>query len=110
MRAADFKLIDTPEKFCAAVPRDLVGNVSFREALHGFLDRDTGAQAVYKAICLKQPQIAFDTAFFTLNPKKPAGMRNWPFILRESQREAVDALRWGIDNGRDVGIEKSREE
>ncbi|MBW1723733.1 MAG: hypothetical protein JRJ78_17005 [Deltaproteobacteria bacterium] len=110
MKATDFTKIATPEEFWRQIPRSLEENIQWRMMLHEFLDRDTGAQKVFQSMCVAYPPIFFDAVAWTLNPKKRPGSRNWPFILRDAQIPVVWMLKSGIDNGHDVGIEKSREE
>lgn len=103
-------LIDDPEKFLSIIPTSVVENIHFRQKLHEILASDKGAQKTYLQLCEEKPQIAFNSLFFTYNPRKSAGMRNLPFIVRPAQSKAIDILKQGIDRGFDIGINKSRDE
>jgi len=104
------KVITTPEDFLEQVPHDPVKNIRFRQKIHAKLAEDPVAQKEFLELCYAQPQIAFDTCFFTYDPRQPVGYRNRPFILRPQQRKFVDALKDAIDNKHDLIADKSREE
>lgn len=110
MRTNYSVLVDDPEKFYISIPTNLIENIKFRQKLHEILASDSAAQKTYLQLCVEKPQIAFNSLFFTYNPRKPAGMRNYPFILRPAQDEAVVTLKEGIDKGFDIGVNKSRDE
>lgn len=110
MKATDFKHIDSPESFWNIIPRDLVENLKFRIDLHSYLVSDVSAQQCYKELCFAKPQIAFDTAFWTYDARKPVHSRNQPFILRPKQIIAVEAIKDAIDNQHDLIVDKSRDE
>jgi len=78
--------------------------------LHSYLAGDQEAQKVFLKLCLEKPQIAFDTLFWTYNPREIAGKRNIPFVLRPAQEDAVSTITRAINEGFDVGINKSRDE
>jgi hypothetical protein len=61
-------------------------------------------------MCRAYIPIAFNTSFFTLNPQKKPAERNQPFILRPVQVPAVETMCACIDEGRDVGLNKSRKQ
>jgi hypothetical protein len=48
--------------------------------------------------------------FWTADPRRPPGFRNWPFIPRPKQIDAINALKYAIDKGEDLVINKSRDE
>jgi len=104
------KIITTPEDFLEHTPRNLVENIQFRQKIHSKLAEDKVAQKEFLELCYAQPQIAFDCCFFTYDPRKPAGYRNRPFILRPQQRVFVNAIKDAIDTGHDLIADKSREE
>jgi hypothetical protein len=104
------KLIDSPDKFLESIPTGIGENIEYRKTLHHFLAKDEGAQKVFLQMCYLRPQIAFNAAFWTFNPRKPIGLRNLPFILRPKQIEAVDFIKDAIDNQHDGIINKSRDE
>jgi len=110
------KLFDTPEGFIKEIPRfinpdkNVYDNLDFRCDLHKKLAVDNGMQKVFWSFCKEKKQILFDTTFFTLNPQKPWGEQNQPFILRPAQIPAVDELDWCIANGHDAGINKTRKQ
>lgn len=105
-----FSIIDSPDKFLEAFPTDLKENIEKRQELHAYLAEDKEAQKVYMEMCLIQPQIAFDSAFWTYDPRQPVGYKHRPFILRPKQRVAVNKLKDAIDNQHNLIIDKSREE
>lgn len=105
------KLFNTPEGFFNAIPTNVIENLEFRKTLHTILDHDKKLQQIYLQLCLLDPKIAFNSLFWTSNPRKPPGERHQPFILRKpKQEECVDTLNWCITNQHDLGINKSRDE
>ena len=111
----EFKQFDDLERFIKAIPRidysaekPLQEHCDFRIDLHTMCAKDKALQDLYLAMCLKAPQIAFDTMFWTYNPQKDPGERNQPFILREAQIPAINLLHDGMLKGYDVGLDKSR--
>jgi len=107
----NLKDLDTPERFYQAIPTEIGQNIEYRKNLHTALEKDRGMQETYLSLCLADPKIAFNSMFWTANPRLPVGQRNWPFILRKpKQEELVDALTHGISKQHDVGINKSRDE
>ncbi len=103
-------LCDSPQKFFALIPTGLRENIEFRIKLAGWLATDTKAQDEYLRMCKVYLPIMFNTIFMTLNPQLAPRLRNQPFILRPAQIPAVEALCACIDEGRDVGINKSRKQ
>jgi len=104
------KRFDTTEGFRLSIPSDVVGNVEFRKNLHGWLVKDEGAQKVYLEMCLADPKIMFNSAFWTFNPRNAPGCRNMPFILRHKQELAVDRLVCAVNGGHNLLFDKSRDE
>lgn len=104
------KLLDTPESILQAIPTEIGLNLEFRRDLHTHLATDKVAQKQYMELCFAKPQIAFNSMFFTYNPKKPMGYRNVPFILRPKQCLAIDAMKDAIDEQYNLIIDKSRDE
>ena len=103
-------LINTPEEFLAAIPTDPAENIDFRIKLHTALTKDKAAQIIFLQMLLAKPQIAFNTCYFTLNPRNKPGFRNAPFILRPQQSVVVEDLHYAIQEGEDRALDKSREE
>ena len=103
-------LPDNPKEFYSLIPTDIQKNLEFRIELHKLLATDKKAQAVYIQLCKEYLPIIFSTTFFTYNPQSKPGFRNVPFILRPAQVDAVLTLNQCIDEGRDVGINKSRKQ
>lgn len=104
-------LFDSAELLFQAIPRDLEANKEFRKTLHTLCAKDTGLQDAYLKLCLADYKIAFNSMFFTLNPRELPGRRNWPFILRQpKQEECIDTLKKCIEGEGDMGIDKSRDE
>jgi len=105
---------DNPKKLFDNIPKDLGLNLAYRKGLHSFLEKDEGAQSAFLALMLEEPKIFFNAVAWTVNPRKPAGERNRPFILRPRQEQVIDVLAERIPcnhpDGGDVGIDKSRDE
>ncbi|MFW9875967.1 MAG: hypothetical protein ACFFG0_22935, partial [Candidatus Thorarchaeota archaeon] len=101
---------DSAKQFYDAIPTNLVENIRFRIELHKVLATDVKAQQVYLAMCRQYLPIFFSTTAWTINPQKPAGERNQPFILRPVQIPAVEILNWCIDNEQDAGLNKTRKQ
>jgi len=102
--------IETVEDFWKIIPRDIPNNLEFRKELHSKLCDDESAKKLYLELCYQYPQIAFDTAFWTYNPKNKPFCRNLPFILRPQQIKVISDIKNAVDNGVDLLIEKSRDE
>jgi hypothetical protein len=101
---------NTPDEFYSMIPTDVSKNLLFRQELHEKLAKDDGLQREFLSMVLAKPEIAYNTCFFTYNPRNPVGSRNLPFILRPAQEDAVRALKDAITNGHDLVIDKSRDE
>ncbi len=104
------KAFDSPEAFYNTIPKGLKENIAFRKTLHTVLEKDRGFQKLYLAMIRADFKIAFNSMLWTLNPRKPVGERNLPFILRPKQELVVDTLVKNIRNQKDFGINKSRDE
>jgi hypothetical protein len=104
------KTFDSPESFFASIPRELKQNIQFRKVLHEILEKDTSLQKLFLQMMLAEPRIFFNAVTWTVNPRMPAGKRNFPFILRPKQEEVVRVLHDCIINQNDMGINKSRDE
>ena len=103
--------ISTPEDFIELIPRTIPENIVFRQELHSILAKDKAAQVDFLQMCYLKPQIAFDTAFWTFDPRQPHGLRNLPFILRIPKHiECVNTIKDAIDNEHTLIINKSRDE
>ena len=101
------KLPDSPKEFYNLIPVDPKENIEFRVNLHKMLSTDQKGQAVFMELCRQYMPIFFNAVAWTYNPWTRL---NHPFILRPAQIPAVEVLDWCIENGKDVGINKSREE
>lgn len=101
---------ETPDDFFQLIPKEPIQNIGFRKELHSLICQDEKLKKLYLEMCWAKPQIMFDSAFFTYNPRMPAGLRNVPFILRPQQVEAIDALKYAIDDGHNIAINKNRDE
>lgn len=108
--AKTLALVDSPQAFFNAIPTGLWQNIQFRIKLHEYLSTDEKAQDAFLGMCRAYIPIAFNTSFFTLNPQKKPAERNQPFILRPVQIPAVETMCQCIDEGRDVGLNKSRKQ
>ena len=105
-------LVDSPEAYFKSIPTDLRENIEYRIRLHGYLATDTRAQDIFLSMCRAYIPIAFNTSFFTFDPRPPRkpAERNPPFNLRPNQVRAVEDLVECIDTGRNIGINKNRGE
>jgi len=101
---------ETPDDFFRAIPLDPVQNIVFRKELHQLLFKDEKLRKVYLEMSWVKPQILFNSAFFTYNPRKPIGLRNVPFILRPQQVEVIDIVKEAIDKGHNLVVNKNRDE
>ena len=104
------KDLDSPEAFFKVIPKTLAENIEFRIKLHKLLAGDVGLQNVYKTLIAIDPKIAFNTAFWTLNPQKEEGKRNLPFILWPHQERAIDEIHKANKESYDIVVHKSRKE
>lgn len=104
------KLITTPDDFLQQIPKDIIENIYFRQNIHSKLTEDKSAQKDFLELCFLEPQIIYDSAFFTYDPRQPIGLRNRPFILRPKQRILVEELKKAVENQHDLAVDKSREE
>lgn len=85
-------------------------NIEYRKRLIRLLTDDSEFRKAFLEIAFIKPEIAFDSLFWTFNPRNQAGFRNLPFILRPQQRVVVNQLKDAIDSGYDRAINKSRDE
>ena len=104
------KAFDSPETLLEIVPRTLQENIKFRMDFHSLLAKDGSMQKVFLEMMFAKPQLYFNLCCFTFDPRKPRGYKNIPFILRPAQSDVVDALKEHIDYGKDMLIDKSRDE
>ena len=102
--------LETPESFFNSIPKTVEENIEFRKDLSKLCDGDRYARQTVLDLCIAEPKIFFNALAWTVNPRKPPGQRNWPFILRPKQEEVVDTLKYCIDNQKDMGNNKSRDE
>lgn len=103
-------MITTPTEFLEQIPRTIQENLEYRKRLWKTLTDDESFRKTFLEMCWELPEIAFDSIFFTFNPRKPAGFRNYPFILRPQQRVVVREAHDAIIKGYDRAINKSRDE
>lgn len=102
---------DGPDDFYKMIPTDLGENLEFRqEFILDIVGKDKELQKLIKQFCYHNPKIFYNAIAWTLNPQMPPSMRNWPFILRPKQEIIVDLVKWGIDNQKDIGVNKTRKE
>jgi len=101
---------DNAKSFYESIPRDIPANIAYRMKLHDLLAGSKNFQDTYKAMILEDPKIAFNSAWFTYDPQQPAGFRDVPFVLREAQEEAIDAVDHAYRNQYDLAIDKARKE
>jgi len=104
------KIPDNPTDFYAIIPTGVQENIQFRIDLHQLLTGDDKFQEVFLTMCREYLPIWFSTVAWTLNPQKPPGERNQPFIPRPAQIPAICTLDKCIIEGRDVGIDKTRKQ
>jgi len=101
--------------FFYLVPKNVQENIAFRKEFYKIIRGSKELQEWFWDVCREYPPIAFDVLFSTLDPQRPPGQRNLPFLLWGKQPEAVVALdeaikRGWIGNNGDIGINKSRKE
>jgi hypothetical protein len=105
------KFLDSPEKLLSVVPREVLPNLEFRKTLHSWLAEDKIAQEVFLQLLFVEPQLAYDLCFFIYEARAATrGLAIAPFILYPSEQTLVQKLKVCIDGGKDLGINKSREE
>jgi hypothetical protein len=110
------KQLETAQDFIKLIPRTIQENIKFRLKLHKLLSKDKGFQKTYWKWCREDLQVLFDTSFWTMNPRKPWGHQNQPFILRPQQIPAVHKINNNLIKSQtsiepcDVGINKTRDE
>lgn len=100
----------SPIEFCLAIPREIRANIEYRKKLWKELTDDTGFRKDFLEMCWVCPEIAFDSLFFTFNPRLYIGKRRQPFILRPQQRVVLNELHDSIIKGYDRAVNKSRDE
>lgn len=103
-------MASNPNTLLAAIPRNVKDNILFRQDLHAFLSENITAQQLFLYNISLDPRVAYNSVFWTYNPKKESRSRNVPFILRPAQEVAIAALKGAIDEGHDIAIDKTREE
>ena len=104
------KEFSTAEEFYSQIPTRIPENIQFRIELHRLLTGDIKFQNVFMELCRQYLPIFFSTTAWTLNPQKPPGERNQPFIPRPAQIPAILTLDKCINIGKDVGIDKTRKQ
>lgn len=102
--------LDDPYKLEDTYPKDLIGNIEFRVKMHESLVKDKGLQRQFIQVGLENPVLFYDLLLWANDPRRKPGHRNRPFILRPQQRVVVRHLKDHIDNGKDLVINKSRDE
>ena len=104
------KIFDDPYELEKIYPKDLKGNIEYRIKMHEALSKDKGLQRQFIQIGLENPALFYDLMLWANDPRRRPGYRNRPFILRPQQRIVVRNLKDHIDNGKDLAINKSRDE
>ena len=74
------------------------------------LAKDVELQKTFLQMCRDEPRIFFNAVAWTLDPRKPVGERNLPFILRPKQDLAIQKIDNCVRIGKDVAIDKTRDE
>lgn len=91
------------------MPRDVNDNLEYRANLLAECDSDKVCRAKVLAICNKDPIYWINSFCWTKDPKQ-TGFSRIPFITYiEFQDDAIWELVDAIENGHDIGIEKTRE-
>lgn len=106
----DYSMFNDVASLIKAIPRTTLENIDWRIKFHSMLAKDKVLQKVFWNFCREDLQVLFDTTFWTLNPRKPWGQQNQPFILRPQQIPVVHRIDRNIREGRDTGINKTRDE
>jgi hypothetical protein len=102
--------VNTPEQFYSIIPKGVQENIEFRKKFAELSANDKGLQKTILEMIAVKPQIGYNLALWTFNPRNQSGMRHLPFILRPLQEIAVDRLKDAIANQHDELWEKSRDE
>jgi hypothetical protein len=106
----NFTKIDSPELFFQNIPKSLDENIEFRKNLHRLLAKDTEFQKTFLQLCKADPRIMFNAVFWVFEPRPPIGPRNFPFILRPNEEDALLKVNKCVNEGRSAAINKTREE
>ena len=101
------KLPETAIEFFNLIPTDPKENIEFRAEFLSECAVDEGLRKVYFKFCQDYKPIIFNTAFFTFDPQNRV---NYPFILWPHQIPAVETLDKCIQEGKNVGINKTRKQ
>lgn len=105
-----YKAFETVGDLIAIIPRTVVENISWRIEFHKMLAKDKSLQKVFWKFMEQDLQLFFDCVAWTLDPRRPVGKQNYPFILRPQQIPVVHKINENIKIGRAVGINKTRDE
>jgi len=100
----------TGKEFFALIPTGLEDNIRFRIDFHKLASQSKDLQQWFLETCRDYLPVMFNALFWTLNPRKPPSESLKPFILRPKQIFAVEKIDQCIKIGKDVGIDKAREE
>jgi len=110
LKLIELAKIETPDDFLNCIPTEIKANIAFRQKLHSILADDEGARTDYMEMCMIKPQIAFNSAFWTYDPRQLPGLENRPFIIRPKQSIMIDSIKDAINNQHNIIVDKSREE
>jgi len=90
------------------LPRSEIENLEYRAAVIERCEYDIEYRAMVLTYCRKNPQFWINTFCWTKDPKRP--FEKVPFILYEDfQDDAIQQLYDSIENGEDLGIDKTRD-
>lgn len=101
------KLPETAREFFNLIPTDPNENLEFRIKLHSECAVDKGFRRVFLKFCRDYKPVIFNTTFWTFDPQNRI---NHPFVLWSHQIPAVETLDRCIQEGRNVGINKTRKQ
>ena len=96
------------EEFYNIIPKDVLDNIQFRIDLHRMLTNDERLQERFLDMCREYLPIFFATCCYTLNPHTRVNSLFIPWS--DAQVDAILTLDKCIKEGRNFGINKSREE
>lgn len=91
-------------------PKTITENLEKRIELYKILAYDDKFKQWYMDKCREYLPLMFVSLFWTMNPQKPPGERNQPFIPRPKQVKVILRLDKCIKKGRNFGIPKSRKQ
>jgi len=101
------KLPETAIEFFNLIPTDPKENIDFRAEFLSECAVDKEYRKVYLKFCQDYKPIIFNTAFWTFDPQSRI---NHPFILWPHQIPAIETIDACIQEGHNVGINKTRKQ